>query len=845
MRRIPCLPILLALALPSAHAATFTVTSTGDTGGSTCAATCTLRQAINAANAAAGADVIAFNIAGFGPHRIAPASALPVITDAVTINGWSEPGAATNTLDGASNAVIQIHLDGTSVPGSLAPGLAVCASDTVIVGLSITGFPGSGISIGRDNALTLCGATTGVSILGNFVGLLPDGRTAAGNGDHGVLVAASPATVGGAQLGINVISANGGNGVHLFASGAVVDGNLIGTDRDGEAARGNGQAGVLVGGAASDGNLVGGNTGNTVAYNSRGILIASGAQTTTLGNNRVFGNTIIGIDLAPGSSGDGVTPNDANDADTGTNGLQNFPQEITASRTPNGLSLGGRIDRTAAAGSLTYTIRVYANESCAGTLGQGQRFLGAISFTSTGPVNETFSNLELPVVEPLPVGTRLTLTATDPLGNTSEFSPCLNLDGSSPTFTVNQVTDTSDGACDAHCTLREAIIAANGNLDGNVIAFAILGTGPHQITLASSLPTILQPTLIDGYSQPGAVPNSASVGTNAVIQVAVSGTALGSNARGFRVCGDDVAIRGLSLVGFNGMALFAGVGDGDVSCTPDPAFLHVSGNFIGVTPQGSAGANRNGIWIQGATDSRIGGTALADRNLVSANDNGVTLNLASRTHILGNLIGTDRAGSNALGNDTGVYVLGTATDSIVGNDLQPNVIRFNGTGIDHSANTRVSYRGNDIGMNDGLGIDLCAIGPCPDGVTPNDFNDADTGPNGLQNFPSISTSSILGNVLTVSGTIDVDNGVDGIYRIDVFESTACDATAGNGEGEIHLGSAYARISGGAQGYQISMPNAAIGRIITLTATDPAGNSSEFSACRLPTDAGAIFANGFE
>ena len=67
--------------------AVFTVTNTMDSGlGS-------LRQAILDSNTMAGADDIAFNIPGPGPHTIAPTSALPFISDPVTIDGYTQPGS--------------------------------------------------------------------------------------------------------------------------------------------------------------------------------------------------------------------------------------------------------------------------------------------------------------------------------------------------------------------------------------------------------------------------------------------------------------------------------------------------------------------------------------------------------------------------------------------------------------------------------------------------------------------------------------------------------------------------------------------------------------------------------
>jgi CSLREA domain-containing protein len=78
---------------------TFTVNSTADPGSGSCDATeCTLREAITAANAAAGTDTIAFNIPAAGLQTIRPTSVLPAITSPVIIDGYTQPGASPNTL---------------------------------------------------------------------------------------------------------------------------------------------------------------------------------------------------------------------------------------------------------------------------------------------------------------------------------------------------------------------------------------------------------------------------------------------------------------------------------------------------------------------------------------------------------------------------------------------------------------------------------------------------------------------------------------------------------------------------------------------------------------------------
>ena len=87
----------LAIEANVARGATFTVNSPADTvdanpGDGVCAdagGNCTLRAAIEEANALVGTDTIAFNIAGAGTHTIRPFSALPSITDPVSIDGYT------------------------------------------------------------------------------------------------------------------------------------------------------------------------------------------------------------------------------------------------------------------------------------------------------------------------------------------------------------------------------------------------------------------------------------------------------------------------------------------------------------------------------------------------------------------------------------------------------------------------------------------------------------------------------------------------------------------------------------------------------------------------------------
>src|SRR3712207_6013830 len=142
--------LVLMLAPAVAHATEFTVTNTNNSGAGS------LRSAISAANAATGADNITFNIpdnpnvAGLEVKTISPTALLPTITDTVTIDGYTQPGAEPNdAITNANNAVLKVELSGANAPSN-AFGLAVSesgAAGTKIKGLVINRFADDGVFI--------------------------------------------------------------------------------------------------------------------------------------------------------------------------------------------------------------------------------------------------------------------------------------------------------------------------------------------------------------------------------------------------------------------------------------------------------------------------------------------------------------------------------------------------------------------------------------------------------------------------------------------------------------------------------------------------------------------------
>jgi hypothetical protein len=260
---------------------TFTVTNTGDSGQGS------LRQAILNANANTGPDQISFNIPGAGPHTITPLSALPEISDPITINGSTQQGFAGAPI---------IELNGAGA-GSGVDGLKITAGSSVVSGLVINRFSSDGIELSGNGSNF---------IEGNYIGTNAAGTADLGNSIHGLAIQNSNNTIGGTTLAArNIISGNDNTGVSLTAgtSGNSVLGNFIGTNATGTAAIGNG-GGVTIGGqsgafssntvggtAPGARNIISGNTGNGVSIG--GTIVGNLVQGNLIGTN-VTGNVALG-----------------------------------------------------------------------------------------------------------------------------------------------------------------------------------------------------------------------------------------------------------------------------------------------------------------------------------------------------------------------------------------------------------------------------------------------------------------------------------------------------------------------------------------------------------------------
>lgn len=830
----------------NAEAGIFLVTNTDPSGEGS------LQRAIMDSNNGSGLpmDEIHFNIPLSDPGcdavsavcTIQPPGALLTVADPLLIDGFTQPGAQPNGGSGSIsqgiNAVLKIELDGSGA-GSGTNGLTLTAYGQV-QGLVINRFAGNGIE-----------ASAGLTLHGSFIGTDVSGSAALPNGGHGVLVS------GSGTLSENVLAGNSGDGLRFSGMGLIVQSNLIGVQADGSSPLGNGGRGVTAYGPG----LVGAFStsyfpSNIIAANSQAGVAIGGASYGMVGvsSNSIYGNGALGIDVEGGTEDAfGVTAQAASG--------NNAP--VLAQAATDGANTFVKGSVHGWPGS-TVNLSFFSSDSCDPSgHGEGKDFLASTLVSLDGNGDAAFN---ITATTPLPVGTVVSATASPfgpEFGATTEFSNCQTV--------YHWVVDTTgdgwdanpgDGVCSdtgGKCSLRAAIEESNANpaLPNKTIAFdipvqtdpgCVPATGVCTITSTGWL-AITEPVTIDGYTQPGAAPNSNPIDQpiNASLKVAASFSNVG-----FQIFSGNTTVRGL-VMNQNGLPLWIEGNGGnviegnflgtDAEGLVDPngsgggagvritsnnnliggtapgsrnlisGFLHgllllagadgnvIQGNFIGTDANGTAVIpNQTGIQVSAASNTQIGGASPDSRNLIAGSTTAaVYLSSATDSHVQGNFVGTDRTGVLPLGNALGILVGSSAS----GNRLEGNLIRDSG----------------------GLGIDLLPLG-----VSNNDAGDLDTGPNQLQNYPVISAAGTDGASTAILGSLSSTANTTG-YAIEFFSTSSCDPSM-HGEAEVVLGTITVNTdASGHAGFAAALPVAVpVGHWITATATDPNGNTSEFSSC---------------
>lgn len=433
---------------------TFTVTSLEDSGPGS------FRQAILNANANPGLDQIAFDTKGATFPVFSPLTPLPDVLDPVVIDGSTEPGFVDRpvvTLDGSKlttggngleilagqstikslvitgfpnygvvltqngGNVLQGNYIGVDATGGTAApnqsgGVIILGSQNNSIGVPvanggnvISGNGGTGLTIAGPTPSLTQSVASGNQIRANYLGVDSTGTKTVPNQGHGIqLIHASANAIGGTGVGEgNLISGNAGSGISIdgdpsgtpsSSTGGFnrIQGNLIGTSRDGTLPLGNRQFGVL---ATASANSIGGTVAgaaNVIAYNGAdGVAIVG--QNIPILANQIFGNAGVGINLAGNLA----------------NHQQADPTILSVNQTGNSAVVTASL---VGAPLTTYTVEFFAN--LAGE-SQARIFVGT-SFQTTDATGRVTFAVTIP--SGVPIQGTITATSTSPDGNTSELS---------------------------------------------------------------------------------------------------------------------------------------------------------------------------------------------------------------------------------------------------------------------------------------------------------------------------------------------------------------------------------------------------------------------------------------
>jgi hypothetical protein len=337
------------------------------------------------------------------------------------------------------------------------------------------------------------------------------------------------------------------------------------------------------------------------------------------------------------------------------------------------------------------------------------------------------------------------------------------------TFLVTNVNDAGPGS------LRQAILGSNAAPDPdnpNVIAFNIPGIGVHTIFVGSTthqpLPEISTAAVdIDGYLQPGARPNTLSVGDNAVLRIELDGSKLGAGFNGLHFTGGGCAVAGLMIDNFRATTGASPIGGNAIFLDGNGEDELIVGNLLGLHGSGGAGTFSNGSDVtmdNGSSDNVIGGIAPNLRNILSGAGAGITItatNGPASNEIQGNYIGTDPTGTRAVPNSNGVVDSGTNTR----------------LGLEPATTDPAFGLGNVISGNRRAGVDLIgAVGAVVDGdlIGVNAAGTASLPNGGFGVLASGGSGDIIGG--TAAGEPNVIGG-DGI-GIELTDAGAAAGTNG-------------------------------------------------------------------
>jgi len=822
----------------------------------------------NAAGTSAAADYFGVAIIGVGGNIIGGTAG----TSRNVISGNTEAGVCISGAGAGNNLVegnyLGLNATGTAAVGNLDGVYVANGAANNTIGGTATGV-GNVIS-GNDAGVYLDGAmTTGNVVQSNYIGTNTLGTAAVPN-TSGILIDAANNVIGATAAGAgNVISGNTGQGILLdgtLASGNVVQGNYIGTNATANAAVGNLDGVYLENGAAD--NTIGGTTpgsGNVISGNG-----ADGIEITGAGaNGNLIEGDYIGTDRTGsaglGNAGIGVLIETAgNTVGGGAAGAGNVISgngdagvRLTGSSATGNLVQGNYIGvnaaGTAALGNAKWGVILDngADDNFVGTNGDGvdDATEGNVIAASADDANVSVQAASDDVIAGNFIGTNAAGTAalgggigiwvTSGSANTRIGT---NADGISDTDERNTISGNGDAGVLIDSGSTSTIIAGN-YIGTNAAGTAALANGTAGILIdASSTGTVIGGTsAVAGNVISGNGGSGVEISGSGSDDNLVEGDYIGTNAGGTAAVpnADGVDLENGAANNTIGRAA-TGAGNVISGNNVDGVLLNgaatsgnlIQANYVGTDAAGTmAVPNGDGIYVvNGAANNTIGGTASGSGNVISGNNNdGVLLDGPATTGnvLQGNEIGTDATGTAALPNQlSGVAVADDSSNNSIGGSGASA-----GNIIANSADTSgVSISngasGNSIRGNSIYGNNPLGIDLRDDGVV-----DANTGSENSSLANDGMNSPVFTTVVWHGAVLTIGGYVGSAPNQSAFAGAFVDVYLADnstiGQGKTFLGTLIADANGNFNG-TLATNVVTPGDEVTATATDASNNTSEFA-----------------
>ena len=777
------------LATPAAASSTFVVNSNGNgadaiVGDGNCAtsvSTCTLRAAIQEANADATPDTDTITFTGLTANaRITvPTAGLPPVTQPVHLDAT----ATRIRLDGVgNNPPFGLHL-GAGSGGSTVRGFTIVRMQVGVLVESDGNTVAANVIGISETSTTSC--TTPTTDCTNATGI--EIRDVDDNVVGGT-TAATRNVISNNHVGVRVSSANGDSADNT------ISGNYIGTDAAGTTALGNVHGAVLNG--AVSGTVVGGTTsgaGNVISGNTFAGVSVEVATGTVLAGNLV-GLSPSGTTAVANDTGIRVTS-----ADTTIGGATPAHRNVVSGNSANGIYVHSTVDT-----GLTVQ----------------HNYVGT-DINGTGDLGNAGSGLVIDGANGAVISHNVIAGNSHDQIHLTGCSSCSPQTGMGYDVNSNIIGLAEDGAS----TLLNPSPVPNGNgiygivagdttdlvIDGNIVS----ANGIDGIHLSTAARATITDNLI-GTDETGTV----GFGNN---QAGIAGYSLSESTIGGPGHGN--VISGNNDPGFT-------TGDNPGILLQNSDLVTLQANLIGTDASGTAAIPNDGIGIQlwDSSALTVGGSGAGEGNVVAGSPyDGIQLLGTDTSTVSGNNVGVGADDTTDLGNGgSGIVLHNRADRNVIGGDAPAagNLVAGNTLhGIAVHSGIGNTVRANDLRDNDGLGIDLDA-----NGITANDLQDADSGPNRRQNFPVLTSAGTSAAGTQVHGSLN--SRPNRQFQLDFYASAACDSL-GNGEGSEYLGSATVVADGNGDATFVASlsTSVAVDDVVTATATDVVlGDTSEFSAC---------------